>query len=344
MNDRRLRPAELGRAAPAQVDVLRILVTGCAGFIGAEVTRLLGESAEVVGVDSLNDAYDPRLKEWRLSALRRDGFEFVRADVSDPLQVARLADHGPFDAIVNLAARAGVRTSITDPAPYFSTNVQGTLHLLELARRQGIRKFVLASSSSVYGALAERPFREEATTDLPLSPYAASKKSAEVLAAAYSSLHGIDVAALRFFTVYGPAGRPDMAPFRFVRWISEGEPVVVLGDGHQERDFTYVSDIAAGVVASLRVRGFEAINLGNDRPATLLDLVGVIEKSTGKAARLVHRDAVAADVPKTWANIDKARRLLGWKPSVSLSTGIERTVQWYLANRAWASRIDVGQV
>lgn len=321
---------------------MRVLVTGCAGFIGASVAARLLAEHDVVGVDSMNDAYDVRLKEWRLAQLPPERFRFVRADVADRDAMARLFDEHRFDAVVNLAARAGVRPSIDAPAEYLRTNVEGTLVLLELCRRRDVRTFAFASSSSVYGDRNPRPFREDCDTDHPLSPYAASKKSAELLGATYAHLHGIDVAALRFFTVYGPAGRPDMAPFRFIRWIAEGEPVVLYGDGSHERDFTYVDDIARGVVSSLRVRGYEAINLGNDRPATVSQLIDIVEKAVGRPARIERRSPSAADVPKTWADITRARRLLGWQPTVGLEEGVARAAEWYLANRSWAKDLRLG--
>ena len=236
-----------------------VLVTGCAGFIGARVTELLlNQGHTVVGVDNLNDAYDVRLKHWRLARLEgRPGFTFHRLDITDRMALhtlfEALAVSGLLSAVVNLAARAGVRQSVENPWVYYETNVTGTLNLLELCREYGGKKFVLASTSSLYGANNPRPFCEDADTDEPLSPYAASKKAAETLCYTYYYLYGLDVTVLRYFTVYGPAGRPDMSLFRFVQWISEGRPVIVYGDGTQERDFTYVDDIARGTLAALKL-------------------------------------------------------------------------------------------
>ncbi|MGH7130246.1 MAG: NAD-dependent epimerase/dehydratase family protein, partial [Planctomycetaceae bacterium] len=239
------------------------LVTGVAGFIASRVAEtLLHNGDTVLGVDNLNDAYDVRLKDWRLERLNgREGFSFRRGDIADRTFVSGLFDGaGAVDGVVNLAARAGVRQSVADPWVYFETNVTGTLNLLDACERTGVKKFVLASTSSLYGADNPRPYVESANTDRPLSPYAASKKGAEALCYTYHYLSGIDVTVLRYFTVYGPAGRPDMSLFRFVQWISEGRPVTVFGDGLQERDFTYVDDIARGTVAALRPVGFEIIN------------------------------------------------------------------------------------
>lgn len=333
----------------------RYLLTGCAGFIGAKVAELLLEAGHyVLGVDNLNEAYDPRLKHWRLQRLlscRR--FRFCHADITDRQALESLFAAGepmppapgtasagqqesssaPYAAVMNLAARAGVRASVAHPEVYYQTNCDGTLNLLEMCRRYGVVKFVLASTSSVYGSDSRVPFNEDSHTSRPLSPYAASKKAAEVLAYTYHYLHGLDVTVLRYFTVYGPAGRPDMSIFRFVRDISEGRPITVFGDGSQSRDFTFVDDIAAGTVAALRPMGYEVINLGGDSPLRLDDLVARIAASVGKQAQILSRAAHPADVPATWADISKARALLNWHPRVGIDEGIERTVQWYRENR-----------
>jgi UDP-glucuronate 4-epimerase len=321
------------------------LVTGVAGFIASRVAeRLLGEGHTVVGVDNLNDAYDVRVKEWRLARIEgQPGFEFYHLDITDRVALSdafsRFVARAPFDAVINLAARAGVRHSVEDPWVYFETNVTGTLNLLELCRKLEIEKFVLASTSSLYGARNPRPFREDAETDGPLSPYAASKKAAEVLCYTYHYLYDIDVTVLRYFTVYGPAGRPDMSIFRFIQWINEGRPVQVYGDGQQSRDFTYVDDIARGTIAGLKPLGYEVINLGSDEPVVLMDAIRLIERLLDQEALLEHRPRHPADVLATWADIDKARRLLGWRPQVSFGEGIGRSVKWYQDNRAWAKDV-----
>ncbi len=326
-----------------------VLVTGCAGMIGARVIdRLLADGATVVGIDILNDAYDIRLKDWRLNRLSgAPGFEFHRADISDegPMD-AIFADSGPFTAVINLAARAGVRQSIADPTAYYQANLIGTLSLLRLCASYGVPKFVLASTSSVYGLAATASIGEAETvgaqlsegleTARPLSPYAASKKAAEVLAHTYHHLHSLDVSILRYFTVYGPAGRPDMSLFRFVQKISEGRPITVFGDGSQSRDFTFVDDVAAATVLALKPVGYEAMNVGSDSPVVLNDAIAAIESLTGRKAQIDHQPMHPADVTATWADISKARRLLGWEPVTSFSDGLASLVQWYADNRDWA--------
>jgi UDP-glucuronate 4-epimerase len=278
---------------------MRIFLTGCAGFIGAKTAELLLEQGyEVIGVDNLNDAYDPTLKRWRLSQLEgKPNFRFQQVDISEWEPTQRVFEaHMPYDAVVNLAARAGVRQSVQNPWVYVATNTTGALNLLELCRQHGIRKYVLASTSSLY-ANSERPFREDMPTDRPLSPYAASKKGAETMCYTYHHLYGLDITVLRYFTVYGPAGRPDMSIFRFIRWIAEGEPIQVFGDGLQERDFTYVDDIARGTIAALRPLGYEIINLGGDRPVSLKWIIETIEQLVGKQRGV----ADAADAPRRCA-------------------------------------------
>jgi UDP-glucuronate 4-epimerase len=335
------------------------LVTGVAGFIGSKVAQvLLSQGHTLLGLDNLNEAYDVRLKTWRLAQLECErGFEFRRLDITDREALHRLFDDRrrttdeagpvarrqpatiPFDAVVNLAARAGVRQSVRDPWAYVATNMTGTLNLLELCRESGVGKFVLASTSSLYGAQNPRPFREDANTDGPLSPYAASKKAAEAMCYAYHHLYDLDVTVFRYFTVYGPAGRPDMSIFRFVQWISEGKPVTVYGDGQQSRDFTHVDDIARGTVAGLRPLGYEVINLGSDEPVVLMDAIRHLEKIVGRDAQLEFLPRHRADVLATWADIAKAERLLGWRPRLSFREGLEEAVAWYQANESWAREI-----
>ncbi len=321
---------------------MKVLVTGCAGFIGWKVCeRLLEEGHEVVGIDNLNDYYDTRIKEWRLRHLsNRDGFTFHRIDIEDHRALRNLFESDRFDAIVNEAARAGVRYSIQNPHIYISTNVMGTLNLLELAKEHGVKKFVQASTSSLYAG-QPMPFKEDLPVNTPISPYAASKKSAEVLSYTYHYLYGIDVAILRYFTVYGPAGRPDMSPFRFTYWVMKGEPIQLFGDGSQMRDFTYVDDIAEGTVRALDLKGYEIINLGNNKPHRLTYMIELIERFTGKRAEINFSEFHRADMKETWADITKAGKLLDWKPKVSLEEGIERTVRWFKENWDWVKDIEV---
>ena len=316
------------------------LVTGTAGFIGAQVSRLLLEAGHsVTGIDNLNAAYDIRLKRWRLQRLEEQaGFTFHLLDVCDRTALRQDLTSG-YDAVINLAARAGVRDSVDDPWTYYESNVIGTLNLLDLCRERGVTKFVLSSTSSVYGADTLRPFSEEVQTSRPLSPYAASKKAAEALVYTYHYLHGLDSTVLRYFTVYGPAGRPDMVIFRFIRSISEGEPITVFGDGTQERDFTHVTDVARGTIAALKPLGYEIVNLGSDRPVVLRDVITIIEEELGKKARIKYAPRHSADVEATWADINQARRLLSWSPQVDLKEGVGSAVQWYQANRDWAKEI-----
>lgn len=323
------------------------LVTGAAGFIAAKVTELLlGRGDSVVGVDNLCDSYDVRLKEWRRDQIKAlPGLEFQHLDVADLAAVQRLfrdrprSTQPPFDGVINLAARAGVRDSVRDPWSFFATNVTGTLNLLELCRETGVQKFVLASTSSLYGPHNPQPYREDADTEVLLSPYAASKKAAEALCSTYHHLHGIDVTVFRYFTVYGPAGRPDMAPFRFIKWITEGEPLTLYGDGTQQRDFTYVDDIARGTLAGLKPLGYQVINLGTERTVALLDFIGLIEKLVGRQAQIRREPRHPADMMVTWADTTKARKVLGWQATASVEEGLEKTVAWYAENRRWAREI-----
>jgi UDP-glucuronate 4-epimerase len=321
------------------------LVTGAAGFIASNIVRMLLDAGnKVVGVDNLNDAYDPRLTRWRLEQLAgRVGFEFHQVDICDHSALARLfarAETAPFAGVLNLAARAGVRASVDDPGPYFRSNADGCLNLLDLCRRYGVAKFVLASTSSLYGNHNDVPFREDADTNRPLSPYAASKKAAEAIAFSYHHLHQIDVSILRYFTVYGPAGRPDMSVFRFIRQIAEGEPITVFGDGTQKRDFTFVDDIARGTIAALKPLGYEVINLGGNRPVELNGVIRQIAELLGRQPSIVTRPAHSADVPATWASIEKARSLLSWQPQTTIESGLKACVQWYLSNRVTARGIE----
>lgn len=321
---------------------MRYLVTGAAGFIGAQVSRLLIEEGhQVVGVDNLNTAYDVRLKEYRLARLSQLAqFEFHLADIADRLAMQDLfARYRPFDAVIHLAARAGVRASTQDPWEFERSNSAGTLTLLEMCRQHDCPKFVFASTSSIYGANPPYPTPEEADSSHPLQPYAATKKAGEVMCHAYHHLYGLDVTIFRFFTVYGPAGRPDLAMFRFVQWIAEGRPVKINGDGTQSRGFTYIDDVTRGVLLGLKPLGFEIINLGGHESISVLDLVKLIEDLLGKKARLEFLPFHPADMMKNLADVRKAVQLLGWQPQVNLQQGVQNLVNWYLQEREWASQI-----
>lgn len=321
------------------------LVTGCAGFIASRVVELLLEGGHtVVGMDNLNTAYDVRIKLWRLNRLRgRPGFTFYQMDIADRLSLEKLFNHpgdklSGLEGVINLAARAGVRASTEDPYIFVDTNINGTLNMLELCRQHAIPKFILASTSSLYGSHTE-PTREDTDTDRPLQPYAASKKGAEAMAHAYHYLYDIDVTIFRYFTVYGPAGRPDMVMFRFVQWICEGRKVKMNGDGEQSRGFTYLDDIARGTIAGLKPLGYEIINLGGHEVITMNALVHILEERLGKKAEIEYLPMHRADALANLADVTKARTLLGWEPKVSLSEGVGRLVDWYLVERSWASQV-----
>lgn len=316
------------------------LVTGAAGFIGARTTELLIKDGHtVLGVDNMNNAYDPRMKEYRLRKLQAmPEFTFYKLDISDKSIIDQLMGR-KFDGVINLAARAGVRYSVSDPWIFVESNVLGTLNMLELCRQTGTRKFIVASTSSIYGEDPPYPTPESASSSEPLQPYAASKKGAEAMAHAYHHLHNIDVTIMRFFTVYGPAGRPDLSIFRFVQWISEGRPVHVNGDGEQSRGFTYIDDIARGIIAALKPLGFEIINLGGHEVITINNLIKLIEDVVGRKAIIHYGPADPADMRSNWADVSKAGELLGWEPQFNLRTGIEKLVEWYNMEREWASKV-----
>ena len=316
------------------------LVTGAAGFIGARTSELLIKAGHTVaGIDNMNDAYDPRVKAYRLQKLQAlPGFTFHKLDISNKSIIDSFKEE-KIDGVINLAARAGVRASVKDPWVYVESNMIGTLNMLEICRQSGTKKFIVASTSSIYGEDPPYPTPESASSSEPLQPYAASKKGAEAMCHAYHHLYGIDVTVVRFFTVYGPAGRPDLSIFRFVKWISEGQPVHVNGDGEQTRAFTYIDDIARGVIAALKPLDYEIINLGGHEVITINNLVKLIEDIVGKKAIVEHGPPDLADMRANWADVTKAGDLLGWEPQFSLRSGIEKLVEWYNAEREWASQI-----
>ncbi|MGH7549213.1 MAG: NAD-dependent epimerase/dehydratase family protein [Gemmatimonadota bacterium] len=322
-------------AAPAQSGTGRILVTGGAGFIGSHVCEsLVGAGHEVVAFDNFDSFYPRKIKERNLTSLREGGrFRLVEGDLRDPTDVAGLFADGSYDAVVHLAARAGVRPSLDDPRGYVTTNVEGTVILLEAMRDTGCRRLVFGSSSSVYGDSPEVPFLESRRVDRPISPYAMTKKAGEELCHVYHSAHGFTVMSLRFFTVYGPRQRPDMAIHRFVRLMEEGLPIQVYGDGTSERDYTYFADIVAGVVAAVEwvggEAGFEIVNLGEAVPVRMEDLIEALSGATGREARIERLPLPVGDVQRTCADIERARRLLGYDPRTGLEEGLEAFVRWY---------------
>jgi len=316
------------------------LVTGAAGFIAARTAELLIQDGHTVtGIDNMNDAYDVRMKEYRLKRLQAmKGFTLHKLDISDKSIVDHFKNE-KFDGVINMAAWAGVRASVQNPWVYVETNMTGTLNMLEICRQTGTKKFVTASTSSIYGEDPPYPTPETASSSKPLQPYAASKKGAEAMAHAYHHLYGIDVTILRFFTVYGPAGRPDLALFRFVQWISEGRPVRVNGDGEQSRGFTYIDDIARGIILALKPVGFEIINLGGHEVITINNLIKLVEDVVGKKAIVQYGPPNLADMRSNWADVSKAGEMLGWEPQYDMRAGVEKLVEWYNAEREWASEI-----
>jgi UDP-glucuronate 4-epimerase len=314
----------------------KYLVTGAAGFIARKVIeRLTSEGHQVVGIDNLNDI---RLKEWRLQQLAPlKNFYFIKDDICRSGVFKDISSkHADIQAVIHLAARAGVRQAVEIPEVYLQTNAMGTLNILEWCRKTGINKMVMASTSSIYGANPPLPTPEEADSSHPLQIYAASKKAAEVMAFTYHHLFGLDATIVRFFTVYGPAGRPDMVMFRFTQWVAEGKTVSVTGDGSQMRGFTYLDDIANGVILGLKPLGYEIINLGGHETITINELLRMIETRVGKKARVEYIPRHPADADANWADVSKAQKLLGWEPRITLDEGITHLVDWYMEQRAWA--------
>lgn len=316
-----------------------IIVTGGAGFIGSHVAELLlnrGESVAVI--DEVNDYYDVQVKEANLARLRKAGgarFRFYRGDIADKQFIDSVWDkEGNPRRVVHMAARAGVRPSIDDPFAYVHSNVEGTTRLLDIAAQRGNDSFVFASSSSVYGGSKKSVFSETDSVDHPVSPYAATKKTCELLAYTYHHLYKMNIAGLRFFTVFGPRGRPDMAPLKFVDRISRGIPIQQFGDGSSSRDYTYIDDIADGVIRALdRPLGYQVYNLGNGTPTRLLQFIRLVEEATGNKAKIEILPDQPGDVPRTCADISKARTLLGYEPKTPFDQGINKLVEWYNANK-----------
>lgn len=316
---------------------MNFLVTGGAGFIGSHVCeRLLAEGHSVRTFDDLNDFYDPQIKRANVRALQSlaKPFEFIQGDLTDRVAVAELFADGKFDQVIHLAARAGIRASLVDPALYQRVNVEGTANLLEAARRHDVKKIIVASSSSVYGLNAKVPFRESDPIATPISPYAASKLATEALGHVYHHVYGLDVVLLRFFTVYGPRQRPDLAIHKFAHLISAGKPIPVFGDGSTARDYTYVSDTLDGILACTRREfGFEIFNLGESQTVTLNELIALLEEALGKKAIRDRQPAQPGDVPVTFADIAKARAGLDYHPRVKIAEGIPLFVDWFRKNK-----------
>lgn len=311
-----------------------ILVTGGAGFIGSQlVDRLLSEGEwRVFVVDDLNDFYDPAIKRENVGPHEQNpNYRLFEADIRDKPALKRIFEENAFDSIVHLAARAGVRPSLEQPLLYAETNINGTLNLLELAREHGIKHFVFGSSSSVYGINAKVPFSENDPIRQPISPYAATKAAGELLCHTYTHLYGIRCVCLRFFTVYGPRQRPDLAIHKFARLISEGKPIPVFGDGTTRRDYTYIVDIIAAVRAAIDYAesDYEVINLGESRTVELRELISLLEKELGATAKIDRQPLQPGDVPQTFADVTKARRLLAYDPQTEIEDGIKKFVAWF---------------
>jgi UDP-glucuronate 4-epimerase len=321
----------------------RALITGGAGFIGSHVVDLLlGEGWEVTVVDNFDPFYDPQIKRQNIAPhLSHPNYRLVEVDIRD-LEALRKHLSGEYDVIVHLAAKAGVRSSVLDPVSYYEVNVRGTLNLLELAKEWGVRQFVFASSSSVYGANPNLPWREDDPLLLPVSPYGATKLAGETLGRVYSHLHGIRFIALRIFTAYGPRQRPDLAIHKFARLMLEGKPVPIYGDGATRRDFTYIGDLVKGIRAAMEWTGspFEVINLGNHRPISILEVIKALEKLLKVEAQIQYLPLQPWDVPQTWASIEKAHELLGYKPATSFEEGLAIFVDWITKEGAFASPCD----
>jgi len=328
----------------------RVLVTGAAGFIGYHLSeRLLGAGDEVVGLDNLNDYYDPKLKEQRLDRLKqRKGFRFLRADLGDRTGVEKIWKEAQPEVVVHLAAQAGVRYSLTHPHAYAKSNLDGMLDVLEACRSEKTGHLIFASSSSVYGLNQSMPFSERDNVDHPVSLYAATKKSNELMAHCYAHLYGIPCTGLRFFTVYGPWGRPDMAYYKFTRNILEGKEIELYGDGRMQRDFTYVDDIVEGVVRLTRHPAkpnpdwsgkspdpatspapYRIYNIGNNQPVELGRFVAAIEAATGKRAKIIRKPMPPGDVVATAAKVDDLEKAVGFRPQTSIEEGMKRFVEWY---------------
>lgn len=319
-----------------------ILITGGAGFIGSHlVDRLLSEGSwQVFVVDDFNDFYDSGIKRANVGVhAKNPDYHLFEADVRDKATLKKIFDENKFGCIVHLAARAGVRPSLDQPELYAETNINGTLNLLELAREHGIRQFVFGSSSSVYGINAKVPFNEDDPIRQPISPYAATKAAGELLCHTYSHLYSMRCVCLRFFTVYGPRQRPDLAIYKFARLMSEGKPIPVFGDGTTQRDYTFIDDIVAGVRASIDYVGkyekseYEVINLGESRTVELRELILLLEKELGAKAQILRQPLQPGDVPQTYADITKARRLLGYNPQIQIEEGLHRFVEWFRRRR-----------
>ena len=315
------------------MNMTNILITGAAGFIGSHLSeRLLQEGSRIICLDNLDTFYDPQIKRENLKPLlANNNFTMIEGDIRDLKLLTDIFEGNRIDIIVHIAARAGVRPSIKEPLLYYDVNVRGTTNLLEMAKNYHIKKFIFASSSSVYGENKKVPFSEDDNVDYPISPYAATKKAGELISFTYHHLYGIPVSCLRFFTVYGPRQRPEMAIHKFTRLIYEGKSIPVYGDGTSRRDYTYIDDLISGITASVNTElGYEIINLGESKTVKLTELISLIEENLQKKAIIEWLPDQPGDVPVTFADIGKARRLLGYTPCIDIKEGAGRFVEWFL--------------
>ncbi len=312
------------------------LLTGGAGFIGSNLAKkLLTQKNAVHVLDNMNDYYDPKLKKANLEELSKfKSFRFTKLDIRDAKALTKATKGKKYDAIIHLAARAGVRPSIVDPLLYSTTNVDGTVNMLEIAKTLGAKKFIFASSSSIYGNNKKVPFSEKDNVDFAISPYAATKKAGEVICHVYHSLYQINITCLRFFTVYGRAGRPDLAIAKFTKLIDEGKPIEVFGKGDMRRDFTYIDDIVQGIIKSInQCKGYNIYNLGESQTTSVIELIDHISKALGKKSKINHKPLQPGDVKITYADISKAKREIGYNPKTKIKDGIKKYVDWYLSNK-----------
>lgn len=319
------------------------IVTGVSGFIASKVAeQLLEEGHSVIGIDNMNEYYDISIKNYRLEYLKKyDYFSFYKIDIENKDAFDDAFSQARVKCVFNLAARAGVRYSMENPYVYLSTNTLGVLNTLELMRKHDVEKLVLASTSSLYAG-QPMPFNENLSVNTPISPYAASKKAAEMFSHSYHHLYDLDISIVRYFTVFGPAGRPDMCIFRFIKWIDEGVAIELFGDGNQSRDFTYVDDVARGTILAQKKLGYKILNLGGGMiPVSLNEIIKYIENKLDKKAVINHKPFHKADISETSASIGKAKELLDWEPEMEFWDGFDRTIEWYIQNRNWLKEVKL---
>ena len=320
----------------------KILITGAVGFIGFHTTkRLLEQGLQILGVDNIDNSYDITLKEYRLSILRSyNNFTFYKQDIANINKLKKIFSQNKIDKIIHLAGKAGVRKSLEEPQEYINSNILGTLNLLELTKEYKISNFINASSSSVYGE-NEIPFIENNCINKISSPYGVSKRAAELLTYTYHLNYNLNIINLRFFTVYGPVGRPDMSIFKFIKLIDDNKPIHIFGTGEQTRSFTFIDDIVNGIIKALELIDFEIINLGNNKRYSVNHLINTIEKELKKKAKLIYKEINKLDMADTLPDIQKAKKILNWVPEIDLNDGITKTVEWHIKNKKLVRKINL---